>query len=227
MKKTAKIAFKDSLPVLAGYLVLGFGFGIMLKAGGYGILLSFVMALTVYAGSGQYLAVGLLTGGASLFTAALTTFMVNARHIFYGITMLDRYKKLGLRRFYLFFALTDETYSLVSRDELGVEEDQKPDYYLLLTLFDHFYWICGCVLGTVVGTLVKFDSRGIDFVLTALFVTLFIEQWMSAGKHLPALIGVFSTVVSLVIFGKDNMLIPAMILIALLLCFMKEGDSND
>jgi len=153
--------------------------------------------------------------------------MVNARHLFYGISMLDKYKHTGKRKPYLIFALTDETYSLVCRDTIGVPPEKNNDYYLLVSLFDHFYWVAGSVLGAVLGSLVKFNSEGIDFALTALFVTVFLEQWLTSKKHAPALIGVGVSVICLVIFGADRFLIPAMLIIALILCLWKEGKPHE
>jgi len=222
MKKILKQAFVATIPVLTGYLVLGFGFGIILNAAGYGILRAFAMSLFIYAGSMQYVAIGLFTGGASLITIALTTLMVNARHLFYGISMIDKYKGVGKRKPYLIFALTDETYSLVCNDMPDVPQECRGDYCLLVSLFNHIYWITGSVLGAAVGALVQFNSEGIDFALTALFVTVFLEQWMSTKKHLPALIGVGASVVCLVIFGSEKFLIPTMLVIALLLCLYKD-----
>ena len=134
MKRTLKIAFIDTLPVMAGYLVLGFGFGIIIKVNGFGILHAFLMSALVYAGSMQYVAIGLFTGGASLITVALTTLMVNARHLFYGISMIDRYKGTGLKKPYLIFALTDETYSLVCTDNPKIEEKNRKSYYLFVSI---------------------------------------------------------------------------------------------
>ena len=217
MKHTLRAAWIDTLPVMTGYLVLGFGFGIILNANGFDVLLAFVMSLAVYAGSMQYVAIGLLTGGASLITAALTTLMVNARHLFYGISMLDKYRDVGKRKPYLIFALTDETYSLVCREREDLPSTAFPDYALAVSLLDHLYWITGSVIGAVVGTLVSFNSEGIDFALTALFLTVFLEQWLSTKKHAPALIGVGVSVLCLVIFGSESFLIPTMLVIALLL----------
>lgn len=236
MKRVIKQSFIDTLPVMTGYLVLGFGFGIIIKAYGYGFLHAFLMSALVYAGSMQYAAIGLFTGGASLITVALTTLMVNARHIFYGISMIDRYKETGIKKPYLIFALTDETYSLVCNDNPKIEEKDRHKYYLLVSLFNHFYWILGSV--------VKFNSEGIDFALTALFVTVFIDQWLSKCKkktekysfkrdvknHFPAIVGVLASALCLVIFGKDNFLIPAMLIIAFSLCLYpdKKGvEDND
>lgn len=227
MKKTIKTALIDTLPVLTGYLVLGFGFGIIIKVNGFSLLHAFLMSFLIYAGSMQYVAIGLFTGGASLITVALTTFMVNARHLFYGISMIDRYKNIGLRKPYLIFALTDETYSLVCSDNPNISDKERKNYYFFVSLFDHIYWITGSVLGVVVGSLVTFNSEGIDFALTALFVTVFLEQWLTTRKHLPAIIGVVASVVCLMIFGSDKFLIPAMLVIALLLCLYKEVPEHE
>ena len=229
MKKVIKQAFVATLPVMAGYIVLGFGFGIILRASGFGILLAVAMSTFIYAGSMQYVAIDLLTGGASLITTALTTLMVNARHLFYGVSMLEKYNGVGKRKGYLIFGLTDETYSLVCSDTIGLEGKELKDYYLLVTLLDHSYWIFGSVLGAIAGSLISFNTTGIDFALTALFITVFVEQWLSTKKHFSALIGVGASVLCLLIFGKDSFLIPTMLVIALLLCLYKEkeGKQND
>ena len=226
MKKTVKQAFIDTIPVLTGYVVLGFGFGIILKANGYGTGLAFVMSLIIYAGSMQFVAIGLLTGGASLLTAALTTLMVNARHLFYGISMLGKYRNTGKRKPYLIFALTDETYSLVCRNLSDVPEAERKRYYFWVSLLNQSYWVAGSVLGAVVGSMVSFNSQGIDFALTALFLTVFIEQWLSAKDHWPAIIGVGVSVLCLILFGSEHFLIPTMLAISVLLSFYKEGGKH-
>lgn len=226
MKKTFKKAVVSTLPVLTGYLVLGFGFGIILKANGFSILLAAAMSLFIYAGSMQYAAIGLLTGGASLITAALTTLAVNARHIFYGISMIDRYKSTGLKKPYLIFALTDETYSLVCHDNPDISERERINYCFFVSLLDHIYWVSGTLLGAVAGTIIKFNSAGLDFALTALFITIFLEQWLTSKKHSPALIGLLVSIASLILFGADKFLIPAMLIIALLLCISKGDCEN-
>jgi len=212
---------------MTGYLVLGFGFGIILKANGFEAYLAVVMSIAIYAGSMQYVAVGLLASGASLITVALTTFMVNARHLFYGISMLDKYKNTGKRKPYLIFALTDETYSLLCNDHPDVPPEERKNYYFFVSLLNHIYWVAGSALGAVVGSLVKFNSQGIDFVLTALFITIFLEQWLTARKHAPAVMGVAVSVLCLILFGSESFLIPTMLVILLLLCLYKEESQND
>ena len=223
-RHTIKTAFLDTLPVMTGYLFLGFGFGIILQQNGYGVLWALAMSLFIYAGSMQYVGVGLLTGGASLAAAALTTLMVNARHLFYGISMIDTYKGTGKRKPYLIFALTDETYSLVSRKlPEGVE---KTAYCFLVSLFYQCYWVAGSAVGALAGKL-PLDFTGIDFALTALFVTIFVEQWLSTKNHLPALVGVGSAVLCLLIFGAEIFLSPTMILIAAILMMLQKTGKEE
>lgn len=222
----AKEALISTLPVLAGYLVLGFGFGMIMHENGYGVLPVLAMSLLVYAGSMQYVAIGLFTSGATLLTTAFTTLMVNARHLFYGISMLERYREMGKRKPYLIFSLTDETYSLVCTDAPHIPLEGRRDYFLFVSLFNHFYWVVGSLFGAVIGSLLHFNSQGLDFALTALFLTVFLEQWLGTKKHVPALVGVISSVFCLLIFGSKSFLVPAMIMIVVLLCFYREEDKN-
>lgn len=222
MKTIFKKAFSDTVPVMTGYLVLGFGFGIVLRSSGYTTVLALAMSLLIYAGSMQYVAIGLLTGGASLLTAALTALTVNARHLFYGISMLEKYRDTGWKKPYLIFALTDETYSLVCGEHPEIPQARKSSYYFLVSMLDQIYWVVGSVLGAVAGDLLHFNSQGIDFALTALFLTVFLEQWLSARDHRPAVTGVAVSLVCLLIFGSSRFLIPAMAVIAVSLCLQKE-----
>lgn len=226
MKKILRKAFVDTIPIMTGYLCLGFGFGILHNAAGYGILTAFITSLTMFSGSMQYIGVGLLASGASFATVALTTLLVQARHLFYGISMLEKFKNIGPRKLYIIFALTDENYSLMCNDHSDIPLNQRNDYYLAVSMLDHFYWVTGCVLGATVGTLVNFNSEGIDFVLTALFVTIFLEQWHGTKKHTPALIGTGASVLCLIIFGRENFLIPAMAVIAASLCILPDENAE-
>ena len=222
MKLSAmRAAFPDTIPVLTGYLFLGGGFGILLVESGHSVLWAGLMGLVVFAGSGQYLLVGLLASGASLASTAVATLLVNARHLFYGISLVDTYKTAGKRRFYMIFGLTDETYSLVTQAKVP-EGIRREDYCFWVTLLNHSYWIAGCILGAVVGTVVPIDFSGVSFVLTALFVTIFVEQWLSNEDHFPAMVGIMCTTLSLLGFGSDIFLIPAMAAIALILILRRR-----
>ncbi len=222
---TIKQAFLHSIPVMAGYIVLGIGFGILLRDAGYGLLVSAAMSLLIYAGSMQYVGVGLIAGGASVLTVAFTTFMVNARHLFYSISMVDKYKNSGKYKPYMIFALTDETYSLLC-DGTTPDGTKKEPYRFFLSLFNHSYWVLGSVLGSLLGAVLPFSTAGIEFSMTALFVAAFTEQWLTSHDRIPAVTGVVSTLLCLCVFGRSNFLIPAMLLITLVLTLLrgrKEG----
>lgn len=221
-RKELKTVFLDTLPVLAGYLFLGAGFGILLaEKTGHGILWAVGMAVFMLAGSGQYLAVSMIADHASIISAAVATLLINARHLFYGISLIDTYKGSRWRKPYMIFSLTDETYSLVTQNE-PPEGMSRHRYCFLVSLFDHIYWIIGCGLGSLLKTALPINFEGVEFVLTALFVTMFVDQWRSHKNHLPAIIGVGSTLLCLTVFGRDIFLIPSMVLIALLLTVMKK-----
>lgn len=221
MKKAIiKRAFLDSLPVLSGYMVIGIGFGIILEKEGYGFIWAFLMSSLIYAGSMQYAGVELISSMASLPVVAITTLMVNARHLFYGISMIDKYKGAGAKKPYMIFALTDETYSLVCYTKYDKKEDNHL-YSFFVSLFNQCYWVAGSLIGSLLGSALPFDTRGIEFSMTALFVTVFVEQWINAKNHAPALVGLVASALCLVIFGRDNFLIPSMMAILFLLTIMK------
>lgn len=214
--------------MLFGYIPLGFAFGIMLQAAGYSPVWAFFMAIFIFAGTGQFLCVELLAAGASIPQVVLLTFLLNFRHFFYGLSMIAKYRGIGKRKWYLMFGLTDETYALLTSTKVpdGVK---KEDFYAVITLLNHSYWIIGCVLGATVGSLVHIDFTGIDFVMTALFAVLVVEQWKAHSKHLPAYLGFGVTTLCLILLGADNFLIPALIVVSTaLLCLRpvlekKEG----
>ncbi len=205
-----------SLPVLVGYVVLGTGFGILLRNAGYGVLWAAAMSLFIFGGSMQYVGVGLIAGGATIINTIVTTITVNARHLFYSISMINRYKGAGKYKPYMIFALTDETYSLLC-DEVVPDDIDVNLYRFLVSMFNHMYWIAGGIIGNLLGAVLPFSADGVAFSMTALFVAAFTEQWLSAKDHLPAITGVVCTLVALLVFGKDNFLIPAMLLITAVL----------
>lgn len=225
-KVLLRTAFLDTVPVMTGYVFLGFGFGILMHQSGFGPLWACAMSLSIYAGSMQYVAVSLLTSGAGLLVTAMTTFVVNARHLFYGISMVDAYKGTGKKKPYLIFGLTDETYSLVSQIRVP-EGISKTGYCFWVTLFDHIYWVSGTLLGSLAGTILPVNFEGVEFALTALFVTIFVEQWLSTKNHGPAIVGVAVTALCLVIFGSNVFLIPSMVIIAGSLTMMRKTGKEE
>lgn len=225
-----KAAFRTSVPIMVTFIVLGIGYGLLMQKSGYGPLWSLASGLIIFSGTVQFVSVSML-GGASVIMAAVTALMVAARHIFFSISMIGRYRSEGRRKWYLFYALCDETYAMLSRDETPVGVDLSA-YRLLVTMFDQGAWLLGSFLGGWIGTLLNFDSTGIDFAMTALFVTVFIDQWKSAENHIPAVLGVAATLACRLIFGRELFLIPAMIIIIAVLTVMrgrieqKEGDTD-
>lgn len=222
-KNAISKAFYKTVPVMAGYIVLGTGFGILLRNAGYGMLWALSMSLFIYAGSMQYVGVGLLTGGASVITTAITTIMVNGRHLFYSISMIDKYKNAGKYKPYMIFALTDETYSLLCDDN---DNDNDNLYRFLVSLFNQSYWVMGTLIGSILGKVIPFSTRGIEFSMTALFIASFTEQWINSKNHVPAVIGILCTTLCLVLLGPDKFLIPAMFLITFVLTLIRVKEEE-
>lgn len=220
-----KKAFIKSVPIMAAYVVLGMGFGILMSDKGYSPIWAIASSVFIFAGSMQFVMVDLLATAASPIQAALMTVMVNARHIFYGVSMVGKYKNMKKLKPYLIFGLTDETYSLLC-DSRDYPPDKDVELYcFLVSLFNQSYWVTGTAIGAVLGSVLSFNSEGIDFSMTALFVTVFVEQWITTKDHRPALTGVGVTLLCLIVFGSDSFLIPAMVLITACLSvpyFMRE-----
>lgn len=211
-------AFPRTVPVLAGYLFLGAAYGILMKVNGYGIVWVFFTSLVVFAGSLQYLGVTLLLGMVNPLYVFLMGLMINARHLFYGVSMLGRLRDMKRGKPYLIFAMTDETFSVLCETE--VPKELNPNrVYLWVALLDHSYWVLGSCLGVVIGSLITFDTKGLDFALTALFVVIFADQWKSQKSHGAALTGVAGSVLCLAIFGASAFIIPAMVLILAVLSY--------
>ena len=220
MKSSFKSAFPQTLPVFAGYVSLGIAFGILLREAGYGVIYAFLMSLFVFAGSAQFLCVELLVANATLPQVAFLIFLLNFRHFFYGLTMISHYRNVK-NKWYLIFGLTDETYALLSANKIP-STVEKSDFYFAVTLLNHIYWISGSVIGSLVGALIPFDMTGIDFAMTALFAVLVVEQWKSHSKHFPAILGFSVSILSILIFGTENFIIPTLIIICVILLLFKN-----
>ncbi len=207
---------KSTFPVLFGYLPLGMAFGILFQDMGYPWYLATLMAIFVYAGAAQFMVIGLLTAGAGLTEIFIATFLLNSRHIFYGLSMLKKYGNWSFKKIYLAFGLTDETYSLVTTIEPPDKVKQK-DYYFTITALNHAYWVAGCTLGAWTGTAIQINTKGMDFALTALFVVLLIEQWKKIKQPLPFVIAIISSFSALYLFVEQMLLLSIMLSITLLM----------
>ena len=210
-RRSLAAAFPHTVPVLMGYLSIGVVFGWMLSAAGFAPTWAAIMSVTVYAGSGQYLGVRLLSDASPLGDAAFLTFVLNFRHLVYGLSMLEKFRGMGWRKLYMIFSLTDETYALLAGVRVPEGVDEK-NFYFAVSLLDHLYWIAGSVIGAVAGALITVNTEGIDFAMTALFLVIAVEQWQSNDKHAPVFLGALGTLVCLLVFGPENgrFLIPAL-----------------
>ncbi|MDR2793962.1 MAG: AzlC family ABC transporter permease [Treponema sp.] len=222
-------ALRYSIPVLLGYLVIGIAFGLLLVDAGYPWWLSLVMGIVMYAGAGQYIAVGLFAAGVGLMESALVQFVVNARHMAYGLTMLKRFNATGALKYYLIFALTDETFALLSslpdrqgEQETGREANYSPDYpfsaekrawfMFFVSLLDQGYWIAGSIIGAAAGSLIPFNMEGISFALTALFIVLLIEQILRLKKLSVFVISALVAILAVVVFPNRLSLLASMVI---------------
>lgn len=216
MRLAFKKAFPYTIPVLTGYLFIGIAFGVMYAEKGYSFLWAILMSLLVYAGSGQYLAVNFFVPGISFVQVIFLTFMVNVRHVFYGVSLLERFNKMGKSRWYMIFGLTDETYSLLCTTKVpeGVAESK---FMLAMSLMNQSYWVLGSAIGALAGSYLPINSEGIDFAMTALFVVIFVEQWYEKKNRIPEMIGVLVAIICLLLFGAERFVLPAMLIIVLFL----------
>lgn len=221
MKQAIKAAFPVTIPVMLGYLSIGIAFGLLFENAGYNFIWAFFASLTVYAGAMQFIAVSFFHGGIGLIQIAVMTLVVNFRHIFYGLSFLDRFNGMGKKKWYMIFALTDETYSLLCSRKAPDGVDEKM-FFFCVAFLNQSYWILGSVIGSLAGSMITFNTKGMDFAMTALFIVIFLDQWKAYSSHIPALIGLACTVGVLFFAGPGNLVIPSMALIVIALMLARK-----
>ncbi len=221
LKKALFAAFPNTIPILAGFLFLGMTYGIYMNVSGFSFWYPCLMSLTIFAGSVEFVAVNLLLGAFHPIQALAMTLMLNARHLFYGISMLDRFRGLGLKKIYLIFGMCDETFSINYTAEIPPDVD-RGWFMFFVTLLNHLYWFAGATLGGIFGSFITFNTEGLDFVMTAMFVVIFLEQWLKEKRHESSLLGIGLSVLSLIAFGADGFLIPAMLSILAVLTLLRR-----
>lgn len=222
-KKAFRAAFPLTLPVFMGYLFLGIAFGVLLASEGFHVGWAIFMSVTIYAGSMQFVAIPLLTAPFHFLSTAFITLTVNARHLFYGLSMLEKFKESGSLKPYMIFSLTDETYSLLCTAN-PPEDVNRKWFFFFIALLNHSYWILGGIVGCLAGHLIPFDSTGIDFAMTALFLVIFVEQWESCKNHLPAVLGLLATAGCRLVFSMDWFIPAAMACLFLSLSLLKRRE---
>ena len=225
MKKAAGFALIKTIPVFLGYIFLGIAFGLLLQKAGLGAGWAFLISLFVYAGSMQFALVGILTGGLSFITTAVMTLFINSRHAFYGLTFIQRFKEMKRTYPYMVFSLTDETYSLLcsmARPSDFTDREWKAATFFT-ALFDQCYWVAGSVMGALMGELIRFDTTGIDFAMTALFVVICVDQWKAARTHIPAITGFICGALFLMLIRSSNFILPALAATVAFLLFLQKA----
>lgn len=220
-----KLAFHRSLPILTGYTFLGFTYGIYMNASGFSFLYPMIMAMVIYGGSLEFVAVSMLLSPFAPVEVFILTLLIQARHLFYGLSMLEKYRNTGWRKFYLIYGLTDETFAINYSQPIPENVD-KSKYLFLVTLFNHCYWVIGATLGGLVGTLLNFNLKGINFIMTAMFVVIFVDQWQKERSHISSFIGIGVSLLCLNIFGAQSFMIPTMVGIVLVLALMRKHLSH-
>ena len=220
VRRAARCAFPHTLPILAGFLFLGITYGIYMNVSGFSFLYPMFMSLTIFAGSAEFVAVSLLLGSFNPVQALAMTVMLNARHLFYGISMLDKFKGLGWKKIYLIFGMCDESFSINYAADIP-EDIDRGWFMFFVTLFNHLYWFTGATLGGVFGSLIQFSTEGLDFVMTAMFVVIFMDQWDKESQDVSALVGLAVSLICLTAFGADRFIIPSMLAILGLLTVLR------
>lgn len=210
LKKAFQAAFPHTIPIFAGFWFLGMTYGIYMNVSGFSFWYPMLMSLTIFAGSVEFVAVNLLLGAFNPLQAFTMTLMINARHLFYGLSMLDKYRGNGLKDIYLIFGMCDESFSINYTAEIPEGVD-RGWFMFFVTLLNHFYWFFGATLGGIFGSLIHFNTEGLEFVMTAMFVVIFMEQWMKERSHVSALVGIGISFLCLTVFGAEDFIIPAMI----------------
>ena len=221
IKKAFKAAFPYTIPIFAGFWFLGLTYGIYMNVSGFSFLYPMLMSITIFAGSMEFITANMLLGSFNPVQAFLMTLMINARHLFYGISMLDRFRGTGLKKLYLIFGMCDETFPINYTAQIPPDVD-RGWFMFFVTLLNHFYWFSGSTLGGIFGSFIHFDTEGLDFVMTAMFVVIFMEQWLKDKQHISALLGLGISVLCLLIFGADNFIIPSMAAMLLMLTGMRK-----
>lgn len=216
-KKALKAAFPYTIPIGIGFLFLGMSYGFMMQSKGFSVWYPFFMSMFIFAGSMEFVTANLLLSAFSPISAFFLALVVNARHLFYGLSMLDKYKNTGWKKFYLIFSMCDESFT-VNCTVTPPDDVDRGWFMFFVNALNQFYWVAGATSGALLGYVIHFNTKGIDFVMTALFVVMFINQWEEAEDHKPALVGVVCSVICLILFGSDSFILPAMA--SIILCFL-------
>lgn len=221
LKKAFTTAFPYTIPIFAGFWFLGITYGIYMNVSGFSFWYPMLMSITIFAGSIEFVTVNMLLGAFNPLQAFAMTLMINARHLFYGISMLDKFRGVGRKKFYLIFGMCDESFSINYTADIPEDVD-RGWFMFFVTLLNHFYWFSGATLGGIFGSLIHFNTEGLEFVMTAMFVVIFMEQWLKEKNHTSSILGLIISLICLIAFGADNFIIPAMLAILAVLSLLRR-----
>lgn len=219
--KSLKAAFPHTIPIMTGFLFLGASYGIYMNVSGFEFWYPMITSMLIFAGSVEFVTVNLLLGAFNPLQAFLLALMINARHIFYGISMLDKYRGTGLKKFYLIYGMCDESFSVNYTAEIPEDVD-KGWFMFFVNLLNQIYWVAGATIGGILGGVIAFNTNGIEFVMTAMFVVIFLEQWLKEKNHIPSILGLVISVVCLILFGADKFIIPSMAAMLIILTLLRK-----
>ena len=221
IKRSFLAAFPYTIPILAGFLFLGITYGIYMNVSGFSFIYPMLTSMLVFAGSAEFILVNMLLGAFDPIQTFLMILMINARHLFYGISMLDKYKGTGKKKLYLIFGMCDESFSINYTADIPSNVD-KGWFMFFVTLLNQLYWVSGATLGGIFGSFIEFDTKGLEFVMTAMFIVIFLDQWLKEKNHFSAVLGISASVLCLIIFGADRFIIPSMIIILTALTLLRN-----
>ena len=219
--KAFRAAFPYTIPIFAGFWFLGLTYGIYMNVSGFSFWYPMLMSITIFAGSIEFVTVSMLLGAFNPLQAFAMTLMINARHLFYGISMLDKFRGTGWKKFYLIFGMCDESFSINYTADIPEDVD-RGWFMFFVTLLNHIYWFSGATLGGIFGSLIQFNTEGLEFVMTAMFVVIFLEQWLKEEKHTSGILGLGISLLCLLVFGADNFIIPSMLMIIVVLTMLRR-----
>lgn len=219
--KALKAAFPHTIPIMTGFLFLGASYGIYMNVSGFEFWYPIITSMLIFAGSVEFVTVNLLLGAFNPLQAFLLALMINARHIFYGISMLDKYRGTGLKKFYLIYGMCDESFSVNYTAKIPEDVD-KGWFMFFVNLLNQIYWVAGATIGGILGGVIAFNTNGIEFVMTAMFVVIFLEQWLKEKNHIPSILGLVISVVCLILFGADKFIIPSMAAMLIILTLLRK-----
>lgn len=222
IRRAFRYAFPHTIPIFAGFWFLGITYGVYMHVSGFSFVYPMLMSMTIFTGSMEFVTANMLLGGFHPLQAFVMAILIGARHLFYGISMLDKFRGMGWKKFFLIYGMCDETFSINYSAEISPNVD-RGWFMLFVTVLNYLYWVTGATIGGLFGSLIHFNTQGLDFAMTAMFVVIFMEQWIKDKKHTSQFIGLGASVLCLIVFGADSFMVPTMLVILFFLTILRRN----